>query len=629
MKKLIYIIGILMFLSGPLHPWTGLAANEESPQDQSCNVLKDPSCRLTDRIEYALRGKGNKGLDWGDSFGATDPKDVGQNLYLMIYKKAQSNPMNDAIKATAEQYGLPPERMSLILSGDITPIMERAPMMRVEDAIGIYDSMIATYNDRKNSSDLAATINTKIEPSEMFADGDLSNSGFDLIKDLDNIEIILFKKADLVSFGGAYNPSEDEGTGTAQSGVQSGGGSGDMPVDLSGGTGSGTTSGSGPSGGTGKKQGSAPAGKPGSKVENPFQAAAEDKSGVFAGGINPNQCFASQNIDQALNKFAEEASKNPQLQSTYKNKSGDSAGGSGAGKNPGASGSGGNDSSGGGTGGQGGTAAGDTNIPVPTAGMPAAAEVTPATPDDYSTPPLCDDIICVTLEFIQKPATASFTKTDNCIQCHVQFINESLQKTISHSLIPAKASGNLGESGLCKNAAGTALGSVGMNVSLNVVTIVTPVKDDLITLGNITDEWDKYASKSGAWTYNEQKRKQEQAKITGKPEDKTPPIAEIDRMLEIAIINAPDGASQASVAQQASNAYAVQKTAEAQEMLVAEIAKSSYAEVDTMKALDDEMKAMNNFFDGFRKQFLTLLTDVPGLVSSKACVKLREKQACS
>ena len=85
-RKTIYTIGILMFLSGPLHPWTGLAADNGS--DKSCNVINDPGCRLTSRLEYALRGKENEGLDWGNSFGENNPEKIGQNLYLLIKKYA-------------------------------------------------------------------------------------------------------------------------------------------------------------------------------------------------------------------------------------------------------------------------------------------------------------------------------------------------------------------------------------------------------------------------------------------------------------------------------------------------------------------------------------------------------------
>lgn len=622
MKKIVYTIGILMFLSGPLHPWIGQAA--DNPQEQSCNVLTDPSCRLSTRIEYALRGEGNKGLDWGQSFGATDPKEVGQNLYLMVYEKAQTKTLGAAIKATAEQYGMPPERMALILEGDITPIMERSPMMRIDQAIQIYNSMVATYNDKKNSLDVQATVNAKIEPNEMFADGDLSNSGFDLINDLNNIEIILFKKNDPVTFGGQYSAAESSGGSTTPGGTTPAGSQvpgGALPVDISG-----TPSGKVPT----ARPGAASATKPLDQtkkppIQNPFQAAGENKSGVFAGGINPNQCFASQGIDKAMNNFVTEAASNPKLQSTFAEKSSGGAGATaGATGTPGAAGTSGVPAG-----------LGDLTGDAAVAALLDAATDPPIAPpasapaDDYSTPPLCGDVICVTLDFIEKPATAAFNKTDNCIQCHVQFINESLQKTISHSLIPAKATGNLGESGLCKNASGKALGAVGMNVSVNFVPVITPVKDDLITLGNITDEWDKYAELNGAWKYNEKKRKMLEAQQSGQPEAKTPSVPEIEKMLEVELANAPDGATQAQVADKAAQAFAAQKTTEAQQMLVAEIAKDAYSEVDTYKALDDEMKAMNQAFDGFRKQILTLLVEVPGLVSSKSCEKLKHKEACT
>lgn len=605
MKKIIYTIGILMFLSGPLHPWVSQAA-EEDPKEQSCNVLEDPNCRVTSRIEYALRGAGNKGLDWGQSFGATDPKEVGQNMYLMIYQKTQSNTLSDAINATAAQYGLPPERMSLILGGNIKPILERSPLMRVEEAVNIYNQMIATYNEKKDSLQLEATIKAKVEPNEMFADNDLDNSGFDLINDLNNIEIILFKKNDLVTFGAPYEGEEGTGESTGTSTASSTGTPatpGEIPVDISG----------PPPGGTGgEEESAATGGGPGEKPQNPFAQTDEDKSGVFAGGINPNQCFANQDLDKALENFVDEAAKNDKLKSTFKPKP-DQPAEDGQGTGSTTSGTGGADI--------------DVDVPI-VEDNSANQEVPEAPPGDYSSPSLCDDIICISLEFIEKPATASFSSSDNCIQCHVQFINEALKKTISHSLIPAKATGNLGESGLCKNASGDALGAIGMNISINVVPVVTPPKDDLMTVGNIADEWDKFAAQNGAWNYNETKRRQAASK-SGNTTPQAPIMSDLERMLIVEIANAPDGQNLATSMAKASDSYVAQQKKEAQEMLVAEIAKDAFNEVDTLKALEDEMKQMNKYFDGFQKQIRTLLEDVPGLSSTKACVKLKEKKVCT
>jgi len=597
-RKVIYTIGFLMFLSAPLAP---LMIHAVTIPDKAADAVT----RVTNSLEYALRGKGNEGLDWGTSFGQTDPAKVGQDMYLTVYKSTQTDTLSDAIKATAAQYGLPPERMSLILGGDITPILERSPLMRIDDAVKIYNQMVATYNDKKDSLQIVATLKAKVEPNEMFADGDLSNSGFDLINDLNNIEIILFQKNDLVSYGGTYSGGGGNETpaGTGPSGSAAPTTTGKIPVNLNGTGGGGQTANGGGTGG----QNALP-------QKDPFASLKEDKSKAFIGSINPSQCFAGDKIANAFDEFSKAAATNAKLKFRPPADIAAGAGGGGT-NNPGS-----------GTGGALPTVA----VPTPTATTPpAAAPLQAAPPGDYTSPPLCDSIICMSLDFVMKPAVASFNKTDNCIQCHVQYINDGLQKTISHSLIPAKASGNLGESGLCKNAAGTALGSVGMNVSINIVPMITPAKDDLVTLGNITDEWASYAAKEGAWNYGEKERRRLEALKTGKPPDTSAIPDTIERQLLIEINNAPDNATQATTLAKATTADDAAKAQANQEQLVAEISKDAYGQVDTLKALDDEMKAMNNYFSGFQKSMRTLLEDVPGIASTKACVKMNDIKECT
>lgn len=599
MKKIIYTIGILMFLSAPLHPWIGLAADESSPQDQSCNVLEDPNCRVSTRIEYALRGKGNKGLDWGDGFGSTDPAEVGQNMYLLIYSKTQSETMGNAIKETAAQYGLPPERMSLILGGDITPILERNPLMRIPEAVTIYNQMITTFNSKKNSLDLAASVDAQIRPNEMFQDGDTGNSGFDLVNDLNNIEIILFKKNEQVTFGGTYS-GDDSGSDSSSSGGSSGGSAGTtpIPVDTGSGTGGGGTSSSGSD-------------KPADETAacDSFANNAEDKSVMFLGGINPNQCFATKGLENALDNFDKKAKagelpcqpKPPAEDKTVSN-TGNNSGGDGV----------------------------TPDVPVPT--KPTAESIQPvpaAPPSDYDQPNLCDDIICVSIDFITKPATASFDQKDNCIACHIQYINDGLQKTLSHSLIPAKATGNLGEGGLCKNASGTALGMVGMNVVVSTVPIVTPAKDDLLTVGNITDEWAKFSKENGFWNYAQKTKRQLDAAKTGKPVDVSPLPSQMDNYIELEASIAADNRSQAEVFKKVQDTAAADLAKQTYDTLVATVSGDAYGAVEPLKDLKDQMKQMNDYFTTFQRQFRTLTEKVPGINSTLACNKLKEKQVCS
>ena len=171
-----------MFLSGPFNPLISFA--DDHKEDPLCEGARWWECPTfwTSPVESWLQGavsNDDKGLDWGTSFTSGKSKSpgvfIGKDLYLIIYKDVHTDPIADAVKATAEQYGLPPDRMFLILGGDLTPIMDRAPTMRIEDATRIYNQMIATYNDRKDSADLEADIRTKITPREIFADGDLDN----------------------------------------------------------------------------------------------------------------------------------------------------------------------------------------------------------------------------------------------------------------------------------------------------------------------------------------------------------------------------------------------------------------------------------------------------------------------
>ena len=464
--------------------------------------------------------------------------------------------------------------------------------------------MIATYNDRKDSLMLEATLKAKVEPNEMFADGDTSNSGFDLIDDLNNMEIVLFNKKEPVSFGGTYGGDDEEKAAAAEpvGAASSPVNTGNLPVDLASDGGAGQAD---------KAGGSLPAAGDQPVQKSPFDSVKENKSKTFVGSMNPSQCFSGDNIDNALDDFAEAAATNTKLKFPAPKKAASAADGISA------------------------SAASDAgdiaDLGFPIVSPPASSGATPlaAPKGDYSAPALCDEIICISIEFIMKPVKAYFSKTDNCIQCHVQYINEGMQKTLSHSLIPAKASGNLVESGLCKKAAGTALGKIGMNVIFTTVPVITPAKDDLVTFGNISDEWSSYASKNGAWNYGEKERRRLAAQKTSQPVDTSAIPDSIENQLLIEINNAGDNATQADILDRARTADDKTKAQEAQEQLVAEISKDAFGQVSTINTLDTEMKSMTMFFDSIQKNIRTLLEDVPGLTSTKACVKLDETKVCT
>lgn len=610
MKKLIYTIGFLMFMSVVLRPGGMIdlknvfAADSET---ENCIPSRNLGCKESQLIERVLKDNPDKNLDWGQSFGESDPESIAQDLYLIIYKDISLNSLDEAINATANQYGMPVERMSEILYGDIKPILERNPLMTIERATEIYRQIIATYEDKKDSAEVKNYLNSKILPNEMFADGKLENSGFDLVVDLNNIETILFQRAEPITYGGNYVPSVNTDDNKDGSKLKD-----DiiaLPIDFQGEE-------------LPLNQGEGSSNKKSDQLkksnENPFKQAEELKKSVFDKGINPNICFTTQDLDKSLDKFAKDSQGNSKLKNNFDaqkdlNKLNSDDQSNSRGDNNGA--------------------LNDIGVDIPIDLIPIDNQkiqnVQSAEPGDYSKDPLCGDILCITFETFYKPATPSFTKTDNCIQCHVQYINESLQKTVNHSLIPAKATGNLGESALCKNAAAASLSAIGMNISVNMVPVVTPPKNDLMNVGNISDEWDKYAQTNGFWNYGEKQRREADAKKKNGVVDYSPIPSDMERMLVVELFNAAENSTIDDVMSRASSSYEKVKVQAAQEQLVVEIAQDAYGEIDTYDALEDEMKQMNGFFENFKDQMRTLYEDVPGLNSTKSCTNLNNKRACT
>ncbi|MGL5831175.1 MAG: hypothetical protein ACRCZE_03435 [Candidatus Altimarinota bacterium] len=605
-KKIVYTIGILMLLSGWIKPLGGYAQDGGNEDESFCNVFKDPFCRA----DYIKREMGDENTDWGTSFGATDPAEVGQDLYLMIYQKTEGAALDEALKATAEQFGMTEPKARAILGGDITPILEKQPGMYTDQAERMYRNIYDSYQRHKQRADLRAQVSAQVAPNEIFVNDDLDDSGFDLINDLNNIEQILFQENEEITIGGGglggSGDGEDEQTGSASSGSNSGDNdTSETPIDTSGG---------GPVTGGNAGSGNGNVDQPGNAFEADDSSALDDS---FFGGINPNQCFTDNNFAEQLNEFEENSANNAE-QYPNQNQQNQTNDGDGGQNTP--------------TSGDGAVAPDSVdnwlNPQLPPNSPTSANPVPPAAPADWDKPSLCDDIICITLEIISEPVTATFKEDDNCISCHLQYINDKLQKTISHNLIPSKATGNLGESSLCKDASGTSLGSVSLNIAFTAVPIVTPPKDDLVNLGNITDEWDEFAARNGAWNYGEKNRRAQDAEQNGTELDTSPIMSRAEREYLVAVAKVADNTPQSEVIERANKEILYQTATETYEVAVAGIAKQAFGRASVYDTLLEEMESMNTYFEGFRKLMQSLNEDVPGMNSTKSCSLLMEKKEC-
>ena len=89
----------------------------------------------------------------------------------------------------------------------------------------------------------------------------------------------------------------------------------------------------------------------------------------------------------------------------------------------------------------------------------------------------CDEIFCIVVELIEGDAGVStgedddnsYEKTDDCIACHISYIKQKLEETLSKPVAPSKVPMNNFEDGTCKEAGNK------INLDINVYAIKKPI----------------------------------------------------------------------------------------------------------------------------------------------------------
>ncbi|MFC1615501.1 hypothetical protein ACFL21_00015 [Patescibacteria group bacterium] len=145
-------------------------------------------------------------FDWKDIF---TPSETPTDLYKLIYSKLFVQPERDSINQLALNYGYTSDEAQRIIDGSITPIYRnpdrRGAILTQEQAYQAYEQMQTEFASYKEIFDLEQEINVAIAPTEIFANDDLSDSGFDLIHDLSVIEEILFVEVERNTLGDPFN----------------------------------------------------------------------------------------------------------------------------------------------------------------------------------------------------------------------------------------------------------------------------------------------------------------------------------------------------------------------------------------------------------------------------------------
>ena len=418
-----------------------------------------------------------------------------RDLYNLVHRKMNSAADDQAMKATGNQYGMTVAEVKQVIDGSISPIFNSptrsSGQLTIEDATKIMVGIQEDYRFLKEVYQIQQEVDVAIKPSELFANGDIADSGFDLVVDLIDIELILFNDADAPSVGGSFSGAMDKPYNQAVLGVPLADNlASNLDVSAS------------PLTGAGVKHAEDDAGAPVIDI-----GGKEIEVEVLTEDVCPTQDL----LGDALDNFDDEKAK--------EKPDGD---GDGDGDPP--------------PGGGDGDGDGDGDKDTDDEAVAAPDELEPA-PADSWIKPWCEGLgaggddsasagagigpggvkslggfigagagaglniesavlnaqfaLCLDTSMVYE-RVSYHDPGDSCIQCELEAINELLEETLSHSLIPNKATGNLFESAKCKETLGAGFS---MNIILVKNPVPTPPNDDLIFGKNIFEEWNKFVDR--------------------------------------------------------------------------------------------------------------------------------------
>lgn len=453
---------------------------------------------------------GVENLDWGDIFGnkSVDTFKV-QGLYKHVHGKTLFAPQEKAYAELAAKYGLTEDEAKAIVGGSLNTVYHNfatqsaGTNMSIADAIQRTEVFKQDYATIKELFDLEQEMDMTVRASEIFSNGDLKDSGFDLVYDLSLIEQILFYENTANSVGATFDSALD-------SPIIPGGGSGGG--NNSGNNAGGTGGGSGAGGEVSAAQTASGSGSNLAGIEGDVATLNVADETIQAQILLEDVCKTDDGKDalmDALNEFEEKLPPDSDKKKSSKIDDGGDA------------------------------LNRDTQLVILDINETGEITINPAPKDDWGKP-FCPEInsgtetgdklgvsemsslggatgeaysyqaegfsasatICIDVQLIEAAVTAADNSSNTaCILCEVEKINQSLKEMLSHTLSPNKVTGNIFEAAKC--ADGMAPGeSLGINlVDIKVIPIWTPVltppNDDLIFEQNIIEEWNQFIDRLG------------------------------------------------------------------------------------------------------------------------------------
>lgn len=513
----------------------------------------------------------------GDVFGDT-PK----NLYTYVYQQIFERPDQDAMMDIAGGYGLTPVDARAVLQGSVAPLMRGKLNYTQDRAIADVNKIQKSYAEMLRQRRMKYELQLTVLPTEIFSNGNLDDSGFDLINDLNLIEEILFVDKTKV-----YLNQQPFGSKSLTINKNLGSQGGSNSPATAGNAGS-----SGSAGGVTSGSGNISSTIPSSDNSAKSFTLDDILKGTPASGGDLNYCASGSPLNKALDQYAKDGGANGTSGTNTGTSGGDTGGGS--------------DTT---------VATTIENIDVASVVPPELAQTT-AIPRGVFTPPsdsFCSEIggtllytyrtkiggaeheiFCMSLDKKIRTYT-SFSPTKSCIQCAVAAMNEDMKKLLSKNITPNKLTGNMYESTKCKSAINFS-DRLNMNIIMVPTPIITPNKYGTFVVGDMTKRINAYVRNYLPY---------------GNPKDSPP-----ERIKDEAVANLGDS-STINVVDQIQAQISTNRKAIADNQAMQPIEQTGAAKNASYQQVIKEMRLMTSYFQSFQDIFVRLGTNAKGICDKK------------
>lgn len=474
-KNLGKITILLLVLSGLIAGINSVLAQDSSTTEEDntefyCQMYKFNGSSLMEEI--LEQGGIPVELEFKKVFSGTRKNPKVENLYMSLYKQVRETPDDTAMEKTAENNQMTQVELCSILGGNyqlLSTIYDET--YSVADLLSEVTRLKEEYarNLEQAAQDQKMFLDTYA--NEVFVNGDESDSGFDVLYDLELIEYILFGEDSAIGSGMSDYAGENNLLSQTSNSP--------TPEEAS------TES-------TDTTEEPSISEEPSTEDEQPTEETTSQTEENEDEPVNPAECLADTGLQSAFNEAGivtidQPTDTNPSADQNNDETTNDNDDDSGADEN-----SDNNDNN----------DNGDSDNDSP-------ADTTEAD-DPWATPKICDGVFCLTIEF-KNNEEPQLSRTSNCVKCHVDYIVQALVDTTSQTLNPGKLSGNLLEPSMCKRS----LLSTGINLSFIPIAmpVQTPPADDIVDRNNFAENFMDFVKDT--WPLAESKKYEEES--TGDP----------------------------------------------------------------------------------------------------------------